>query len=195
MKKYLIAIVYLYIIVSCASQKIDSNKEYVLINLLVEKIIINNKKQLESEEFIYLRKETQPSNRYLSSILYKKLIDGYKNHNPGYYIDKNEIVYLKSQLKDSFFIDFSKIKSPLIKEYIKPLEVKNEKGHYIQTRESLADWSKIKYNISKPVYSSDTNFAYIYIYISRDKSGDMIKIYKYQNNQWKFLKNIGLSIY
>ncbi|MDY7395720.1 hypothetical protein UMM65_10735 [Aureibaculum sp. 2210JD6-5] len=193
MKKYLITIVYLHIIVSCASQKIDNGSEYVLINLLVEKIIRDNKKQLESERFIYLRKETEPSNKFLSSILYKKLIDNRKNHNPGYFVDENEIVYLKKQLKEPFEIDFSKIKFPLLKEYIEPVVVKNEKGHHIQTHESLADFSKIKYNISKPFYSSDKTFAYIYM--SCDNFGDMIKIFKYQNDKWRFFKNIGLSIY
>ena len=159
----------------------------------MKEIITNNKKQLETKKIIYLRGKTEPNNKYLSSILYEKFIDDYRNYNPGYFVSKNELIYLRKQLEEHILIDFTKIESPIIKEYIKPIEVKNAKGHYIQTRESLADWSKIKYSISKPIYSSDGNFAYIYV--SRDRFGDMIKIFKYQNNKWKFFKNIGLSIY
>lgn len=192
MKKIIFMII-LLIILSCASQKQHKNKDdYVLLNLLTSKLVEENKKALKEKTYIYLRENTESGDNYLKSTLYETFWLGFQNYNPGYYVSKEEIEYLKKQLNSHLLLNFSKINSKTIKKYIKPF-TRKEKDTLYTNDDFYKDLSKIKYNISRSIYSSDNNFAYIFL--SYDDVGMGIKIFKKENNKWRFYKNIGLAVY
>jgi len=188
MKKiFLISIVSSLILICCASLKQkDTNTFYDIINLNLNELVEREK------DTIYLIKKT--NGNYFIDLIDDGVFIKHIKANDLYSIftNENEISNFKAQLENPFLYDFSKIESPFVREYVKPIEKKNENGYYVQTRESLADFSKKKYYCSKPVFS--INKKYGFILISKTNSHTSIKVYIRDKGNWKFYKFISIGI-
>lgn len=188
MKKILIVtIISSLLTICCASIKLTNNDTYSTINLSLERILEQEK------DTVYLRKKG--SNEYFKTRLNenKELSNRFKNNSlKNIFLNDKEIKHLREQLENSFRIDFKKINSKYVKEYIKPNEKKNEEGYFVQTKESLADLSKIKYTFSSPILTFDKNYSFIMV--SKDKAFIAIYAFKIKDGEMTFLESILLGM-
>ncbi|MDY7395719.1 hypothetical protein UMM65_10730 [Aureibaculum sp. 2210JD6-5] len=175
------------LITGCALNQIKkSDDTYIILNSEINRL--TNKK----EDTIYLRKITY--NRYLKSLLKeKKLVSNVKNLELiEAFTKEEEINYLVQQLEDSLLINFNKINSKLVKEHIDPFSRRDSSGNIVTDYYYIKIFGSRKYSFSKPIFSK--NRKYCFLIVSRDKIGVGLRIYKQENNKWKFFRNIGLSI-
>jgi len=173
------------LITGCASSQIKKYDDtYIILNSEINSL--TNKK----EDTIYLRKVTY--NRHLKKLLKeKKLVSQVENFELiEIFTKEDEINYLVQQLEDSFLIDFNEINSKVVKEYIDPFTRRDSSGNIVTDYYYIKIFGSRKYSFSKPVFSK--NNKYCLLIKSRDKLGVTLKIYKQENNKWKFLRNISL---
>lgn len=172
---------------NCASSQLKYKEDiYTILNIKIDRL---SEKKIDT---LFVRKKTVNSH-FKEIIKQKELIPKIDNYELIKVLsNKKEINHLISQLKDTFLINFKKIKSNKIKEYIKPIEKKNERGYYVQTKESIADFSKIKYTFSKPIFSVDGKYSMMIV--SKDGSYISVAIFNKKNNKWSFLENVLLGI-
>lgn len=119
---------------NCASSQLKYKEDiYTILNIKINRL---SEKKIDT---LFVRKKTVNSH-FKEIIKQKELIPKIDNYELVKVLsNKKEINHLISQLKDTFLINFKKIKSNKVKEYIKPIEKKNERGYYVQTKEYIDD--------------------------------------------------------
>lgn len=104
-----------------------------------------------------------------------------------------EIEHLKKQAEIPFKIDLQKITSnEHFFNYKKPVKRLDERGIVIGTRELYADYSRLVYSLSKPLYTLDGKYSLLFIH-KRDE-GAWVWVYKKQNKEWILYRGIGLYV-
>lgn len=176
----------MFISLSCSAQKIDKNntESYKVLNSLIDNLL-----DKKNNDTILIDNKTY--NKGLKNIIENKkiipklrgdidLIDIFSN--------ESEIKFLKQQLEKPFFIDFAKINSKKVYEYIDPFNRKDTKGSIIVDEYYFIATSKINYTISKPIFTRNNLFSFMVV----SASGIYIQIqaYKKEGNKWVHYKHI-----
>lgn len=176
-------IIICFIVISCASNKIKTSKVYELLN-----VEMNHTLNRKKDDTIYISKVT--INYHLKKrIKNKKLITKTDDYDLIKILsDAEEIKHLTSQLKDTFLIDFRRIKSKRVKEYIDPFKRLDSAGNVITDYYYIKVFGSRKYTLSKPIFTK--NNSYSFIMVSAHSLGIQIQVFKKEDNKWKHYKYI-----
>jgi len=164
----------------------NEDETYNVLNALTDNLL--SKKYTDT---IFIRKKTY--NEHLKSIIEnKKIIPKLKNDKSliDIFSRQNEIDYIANQLNKEFFIDFNKINSKKVEEYIDPFERKGPNGSIIIDHNYYKVTTSICYSLSKPLITRNKLFSFILV--STDDLGVQIQAFKKENNKWKLYKYISM---
>lgn len=174
--------------ISCVSTQSKKSQDaiYTILNIELDNIVSKKK------DTIYIEK--QMINSQLKELINNKKLISRTNCEELKQLFNNdkEIDYLTSQLKDAFLINFKKIKSNKVKEYVDPFKRLDSTGSIIADNYYQKVLNARRYTFSQPIYSLNKEF--ILFMKSRHENSIVIRIYKNKNGKWEFFRNIGVSI-
>ena len=175
-----IVVIVIFSLFSCASsgQNLIKKDAYQIINKAISLIEKNERK--DSIFIDTLRIYPEYIKEYVMSEEIKNLLND------------REIQYMKKQSVRPLYIDIKKIKSERVFRYKKPVKKLDDKGVVILTGDLMADPVRAVYYLSKPVFTIDARYGIILVY--QRYAGNWFWMYKKEDKDWVFFREIGIGI-